>query len=295
MNEFLAGMYQTREAIGASQDTSDVEKLAEAQLLDETLRAEGIDIDKLDGNTILKLAHQLLGDDSALVKAAAEEAGESAEHEAGESKDHEKGEDEETMEAKVAQADFLGRVMAHSYWNEKTAIEKTAGGAGEAIKKGLTRAGEAISSAAKAEGLRGGIAQMKDSKKVRAAGEAFKNLGKNVPKKSELYGAKAGERLGKATAMKSEGLKKALKGGAATAGLYGGGTAAVGGAGYALGHKKESAAIDILAEKRAMEWAEAHGIIGQSDEEKLAAVIDQRAAEMLAAAGIDVDAVEAGE
>lgn len=292
MNEFLSEIYHTREAIGASTDNSDVEKLAEAQLLDDALRAEGYDIDKLPGETILKLAHQIIGPDSALVKAAAEEsaAHESAEAPAEEKKESEEdGEEaeeaevkaaalaelrakqasrtEETLEEKVAQADFLGRVMAHSYWNEKNEIEKTAGRKLERTLGGMT-----------VGGVKGG-----------------------------LGGAAAGGALGAGIGALKGGKAGALKGLAAGAmGGYG-----IGGVGGQIHGgvksykdakreeekhpdlKKKASAIDMLAEKRAMEWASAHGLLGQSDEEKLATVINQRAVEMLQAQGIDVAAVEA--
>lgn len=278
MNEFLAEIYNTRESIGASTDNSDVEKLAEAQLLDEALRAEGVDIDKLPAETILKLAHQLLGDDSALVKSAqegetpAEEKKEEAAEEKAEKTEEEEVKaaaiaelqakeagGEETFEEKVAQADFLGRVMAHSYWNEKGEIEKNAG-VKDIASKGW--------SAAKAFG------------------------GKASAKASEV-GAKAKEFGGKAVEHGKKGVEfaKAHKRDAAFAG---GGLAVGGAAGFAGGHKsKKASAIDMLAEKRAMEWADAHGLLEQSDEQKLAAAVDQRAAKLLAEAGVDVAAVEA--
>src|SRR5687767_12350515 len=75
MNEFLAEMFGTRENIGApAADASDVEKLAEAQLLDEALAAEGIDIDALSAEQIVKVAGAMFGEDSKLVKSAAQPA-----------------------------------------------------------------------------------------------------------------------------------------------------------------------------------------------------------------------------
>lgn len=284
MNEFLADIYNTRETIGATQDNSDVEKLAEAQLLDEALRAEGVDIDKLPGETILKLAHQLLGDDSALVKAAAEEgaaheSGESAEKEEGEQEEakeeaaEEKQASEETFEEKVAQADFLGRVMAHSYWNEKTNIEKTAA-MPESLKKGLEAAGRFGSSVGSKAKAFGGKAKAFGGKAVGAA--------------------KAG--AGKAKETGKKGFEWAKAHPKTTAGIGAGAAAVGGGAAYMAHKKKKASAIDLLAEKRAMEWAEAHGLLEQpeaTDEMKLAAAVDQRAVELLAEAGIDVNAVEA--
>jgi hypothetical protein len=283
MNEFLADIYNTRESIGAtSADNSDVEKLAEAQLLDEALRAEGVDIDKLSGDTILKLAHQLLGDDSALVKAAAEEGkaheeGESAEKEEGEEEEHKEGEksaSEETFEEKVAQADFLGRVMAHSFRNEQVAIEKDA-----AVPAGLKKGWEAAKS-----GAGKGWEALKKYHKgaVEDVKKGVKGGTKMTGKRKDIEGPM--NRKDRALSA-AKGVAKFLPHAA---------TATATGVGIHHATKKASA-IDVLAEKRAMEWAEAHGLIEneQPEETKLAAAVDARAAEMLAEAGIDVDAVEA--
>jgi hypothetical protein len=300
MNEFLAEIYNTRESIGAQSDSSDVEKLAEAQILDEALRAEGIDIDTLPGDTILKLAHNLLGDNSALVKAAEEEAkheeGESPEHEAGEEEEESEEEvkkaalaelnaqgGEETFEEKVAQADFLGRVMAHSYWSEKTNIEKTAGGGAlpfwkntpkESVMNALSKAKDAITSTAKKAPK-----AVKDYHKA-GVGEIGSAFRKHTP------GRAAGTLKGRAKS-----LGKGVAHFAPHATVATGGAAAVA---HAAGDKdKKASALDVLAEKRAMEWAQEHGLLQDSEEVKLASAVDQRAIEMLAEYGIDVDAVEA--
>lgn len=275
MNEFLAAMYDTRESIGASQDPSDVEKLAEAQLLDEYLQAEGVDIDQLPGDTILKLAQDLIGEDSAIVKAAQQEQ---------EAEDDEGEEDDESFETKLAEADFLGRAMAHSFWQEKTAIEKDAGirdlpGRAWGVAKGYAgKAGEGakgLGSKAKSWATKPG----RDYKHIREHG---------------AVNAK-GERPGRWAALKGSAKKNKAQVGAAAA-L---GTAGAAGSTYAAtrGKKKESSALDMLAEKRAMEWAAEHGLLEDqsSYEEKLGSAVDQRAYEMLQAAGIDVDAIEAAQ
>jgi hypothetical protein len=117
MNSFLANLYGTGQDIGTN---AEVEKLAEAQVIDEQLRSEGIDVNSLSGEDILKCAYALFGDESALVKSAQEEGEEEEEGEESEEK-------EESAEEKVAEADFLGRVMAHAYYQEKNLIEKQAG------------------------------------------------------------------------------------------------------------------------------------------------------------------------
>ena len=260
MNEFLAEMYGTRESIGV-EGGDDVEKLAEAQLLDEALQAEGINIDDLPGDTILKLAHQILGEDSHLVKAAMEEAGEE-----GEVPKSAKSDEEEPMEEKVAQADFLGRVMAHSYVNELGEIEKNAG------TGALSRFGAGV------------------ARQAKDVGEGFKGLG---------YMARHPVEAGKALkeSIKGQGVKGTLSGSAKELKALGVGATGVGAAGYGAkkafgGKSKKSSALEALAEKRAMEWAESVGLVGDENE-KLAAAVDARAYEMLLENGIDVDAVEA--
>lgn len=132
MNKFLADLYGTAQTVGAG-FSDDTEKLAEAKLLDDFFKAEGIDVDRLSDDTIVKVAHQLFGADSAIVKEAGEmppqfkEKEEPGESEEGESAEEEKKEEgKESDEEKVAQADFLGRVMAHAFHQEKTAIDKRA-------------------------------------------------------------------------------------------------------------------------------------------------------------------------
>jgi len=141
-------LYGTRETIGAdASDTSDQEKLAEAQVLDEMFRSEGINVDDIADQTILKLAHEIFGDNSALVKAAAE--GEMCSKCEKSMKDCSCPKEEkaapppfakkeaaavaapaaaadETFEEKFAQADKLGRVMAHAFVHENSEIQKRA-------------------------------------------------------------------------------------------------------------------------------------------------------------------------
>jgi hypothetical protein len=271
MNDFLAELYGTRETIGADSGSDDVEKLAEAQILDQVFESEGIDVNGLDDGTILKVAHELFGDESALVKMAEEESDE-------EEGDEEEG--EEDAEDKVAQADFLGRVMAHSFTQERDNIEKAAG-AKEVGQKVLG----ALRSAASGEGIRGGLETMGKGKKLTRAGKAATEMGKKSPKRSKQFGELAGKRISEGASTSSKGKKELAKGIAATGGLYGGLAAGAGGAGYLAGRsgKKKSAAIDALAEQRAIEWLEENGV--GNEQSKLANAVDERAYEMLVEAG----------
>lgn len=282
MNQFLAEMYGTRETIGAPAQSDDTEKLAEAQLLDEALRAEGIDVDTLSPEAILKVAQSLFPE-GALVKAAAEESHE--EHEKEETPAEEAKEEEgkkegegETAEEKTAQADFLGRVMAHAFVQEQAEINKEAAlkdiagkakefgskalknlkGAGKAIKEAPSKAGKWA--AEPVHTFRGGhqarhLAGGKGSSKLREAWETAKDVGQTI----KAHPGQAG----------------------AAGGVLAGGV----GAGFAAAHKKkEGSAIDKLAEQRALEILAENGI-GQDGDEKLASAVEQRAWEMLAENG----------
>lgn len=281
MNQFLAEMYGTRETIGAPAQSDDTEKLAEAQLLDDALRSEGIDVDTLSPEAILKVAQSLFPE-GALVKAAAEES-EPKEHEDDETPAHERAEEAgakakegegETAEEKVAQADFLGRVMAHSYMQEKAEIEKEAALkdiAGKAKEYGVKAWGATKGGAGKAWGA------------AKKGGEALKEKGKAM-KESYREGSTAAPMLA-IKGGKFRGLKQVAKEhpktvGGAAAGL----AAAGGGAGYLAHKKKEGSALDKLAEQRALEILAENGI-GQNGDEKLASAVEQRAWEMLAENG----------
>ena len=110
MNEILAQAYGTREKLASAQSQ---EKTAEAVLLDELVKiaeAEGVDLNQLDDNDIAEILAGAMGaadpeKTSALAKTASSE-----------------GLSEEDS-AKLQEADFLGRVMAHAMFDEMAAIQ----------------------------------------------------------------------------------------------------------------------------------------------------------------------------
>jgi hypothetical protein len=280
MNEFLAEIYNTRETIGASSGSSDVEKLAEAQLLDRALQNEGIDVNTLSGDQIVKVAHHLFGDNSEIVKMAQEEGKpfegketseeEAAEGHAKESEgetQEEKPEEEaekQSMAEKIAEADLLGRVMAHSFVNEQAAIEKDAGAkelAGKAWE-GIKKIPGAVKGAPKAV-----------SEKAKAMKGSYEQGKMGIP----MLGIKSSRLKGLKQMAKEH--KKTVGGLAAL------GVAGVGGAGYGakklFGKEKKNSALDVLAEQRALEILKEAGVVQQTEEEKLAEAVEQRAYEML--------------
>jgi hypothetical protein len=134
MNQWLADMYGT----SGAQETMD--KTAELELFAKLAADNGIDLTQLSPQQVSALYAETFG------KTAEEEEGEEGpEHESGESKEKEKGEQEEGDDdekeaaaryeheqakegaAKFAEADMMGRVMAHAMVHELGQIEKQAG------------------------------------------------------------------------------------------------------------------------------------------------------------------------
>lgn len=136
MDPQLAAIY------GTGGDETDTEKLAAAKLAEELVDKEELDPSKLTDEQAEELAKKVL--------AGAEEGEEEEEQEAkGEEEAEEETEEEEESEEKtssasdeaqekLAEADYLGRVMAHAYVQElrniSSAQEKTASKAKVASK-----------------------------------------------------------------------------------------------------------------------------------------------------------------
>ena len=64
MNEFLAELYGTAESIGTSPEGNDVEKMAEAHVLDQVLAADNLSVEDLDAEQIVKVVCEIFGEDS---------------------------------------------------------------------------------------------------------------------------------------------------------------------------------------------------------------------------------------
>jgi hypothetical protein len=131
MNPFLADLYNTAENIGAGPGAADdTEKLAQAAVIDQMLQNEGFSLDQLSPDDLVKVATEIFGAESPLVK----EAGEMPfppKAEKCKKCDKEEctcpAEKEKEAQEKLAEADFLGRAMAHAYVDELSNIEKKAG------------------------------------------------------------------------------------------------------------------------------------------------------------------------
>lgn len=272
MDPQLAAIY------GTNQDGEDTEKLAAAELA-EKLAADGeTDPAEFSDEQIQELAA------AALAEAEGDEVKEPEEDEEEEQSAQGDEEDEDAVavkepdekqasaelekeaKAKLAEADYLGRVMAHAYVQELRSIteddgtEKTAGPRMDAFK-----------------------AKAKD-----VAGKAKAHFGKAKAKGSETGGKVLAH-------LKTH--KKKYVGGAAGAAVAGGGA-------YAYKkHKKAAAeteeqpsALDILAARRAEAILKENGIeltepetekqsASNEEQEALANAVEARAMEMLAEAG----------
>jgi len=272
MNEFLANLYGTEQDVGASTG-DDTEKLAQAQILDQMFEAEGININELHPQTVVKVAEAIFGGQT---KIAEEDVEAAQKHEGGETKKKEEKEEEKEAEEKLAEADFLGRVMAHSFENERREIEKTALST-EGVKKTI---GKAIDWAAKPG---------KQYDKLRNAASKMRVMN---PEAAGGMGAEQVVTLGKKDISKGKALLHVMKRNKGqTAAAAGGAAAVLGGTGAGLHHvlkgkEKDSSALNILAEQRAAEILSQYGTSG---EEKLASAVEQRAWEMLAEAGYTVE------
>lgn len=202
MDEFLADIYGTRETIGAV-DGDDQEKLAEARFIADMCEAEGVDVDDISDDDAVKIAYEIWGDDSAIVK------------EATGPEDEDDEDDDESMEVKAAQADQLGRIMAHSFVQEQAFIDKE-GGVLSKTKELISGIGKRVKKAPKERGTTAGRSMTKEEFEE----EAKKELSRRASAKSQAQydkptgrgtGTSGAEQMGETEGRVREALYKAKK------------------------------------------------------------------------------------
>jgi len=266
MNEFLAELYGTNEIIN---DEPDLEKTAAEEFLVKLAAEEGVDLDDLSDEQIGELLEGIEGE---MGKQASAET-----------------DVEDEAQEKLAEADFMGRAMAHAYVNELAEIEKQAGlashlsnvvkekGVGEAIKELGRSQKQALVS-----GARSGKALVTGKLPDKAAKRGGKYLGVGIKRrKDEGVRGMALRALGRSAQTAAPTLAA--------------GTAGIGAAGYGLssmGKNKKASDEDFeqLAQQRAYEMLEEAGYdVEKQAEADTAAAIDARALEMLEAAGYPVE------
>lgn len=214
MNEYLDNLYGT-----SARAADEQEKLAQAEVIDQVLAEQGLTADDLSNNDLLKVAMELFEPESEIVKVAAVAANEEDEFE------------------KIAEADAMGRAMAHADF------EKMAGKRLDAVKGGLSSAKKYLGSpinAYKSARTSGGSSGAFGSAMAAATGQGdplgrLKSLGKAISANKGASATLGG--LGLATA----------------GGLGYGAKKAFGGRG---GKEKQSSALDAMVEARAIELLE---------------------------------------
>jgi hypothetical protein len=271
MDPKLAEVYKTNQA-----DETDVEALATAALAEKLASADEVDVSGLSDDEAEALAAQILEGE-----APAEEPQAEGDEPAAEGEEKTAGEELTPEQEKIAEADYLGRVMAHAYVAERREIEKEASKM-DAVREGVNN-------------LKGAVAM----------------TGAAASKKMDA--AKAGAKAAKGKVMEHVG-KHSKK-------YMGGAAAAIGAGGFAAGRKSKKAsaeqpaeteermsALDTLALARAHEILKEHGIDPNAEQETekkssineeqaalLQEKVNERAMAMLADAGYTIGEQQAEE
>lgn len=263
MDEQLAAIYGT-----GMPDDEDLAKTASAELLVKLAEEEGVDLDDFSDEEIAEMITNLQGEE----KTAGDET----------------QIDEESQE-KLAEADYLGRVMAHAMVQELGDIEKEAGRLGNL--------GRYAKDVYKSEGAKG-VAKRFGQHQAQAG----KSLGRSI---KSLVTGKAPSAASKGATVSAEGgvRRSALRGLSESAKQLspslvaaGGGTAATVAA--LKGKKKKASALAKLAEDRAYQilaengWVDEEGnVFAPQQHEKVAGLdlaVEQEALQMLEEAGYPV-------
>jgi hypothetical protein len=273
MDEFLNELYGTSETIAGGDD---LEKNAAAEFLVKLAEEEGVNLDDLSDEEVGGLLSEIEGD-------MAKQAG--AEDPEGEG---DAGDGEAEAQEKLAEADFLGRAMAHAYVNELAEIEKQAGvkeTAGKAvgyIGKKLEQLGGAA--AKRSKRISGHIGKKgQEAYKAQVMKRLQQARGSGMKGRTAKRMREAARKEGVAAGTKAMSRRQKLIGGA----LAGTGAAGLGAAGYgakeALSHDQ---AFEAAARERAYEiLAEA----GHDVEKQAQADINVAALQLLENAGYEVN------
>jgi hypothetical protein len=312
MNPWLAQMYNTNGAAEEAQEEQS--KLANADLFCKLAADNNIDLEQLSADEVGALYANTFPEDVEKVAQETCDKCDKAEGECSCGSGDESSEDEKKEAAaqyvmakqaeteKAAEADLMGRIMAHSFTQELENIKEA--GAKELFGKGVDVAKKV---GGKAKDVAKGLAE-----KRRYAME--------VGKKHEgIIRGKGGLGMGKGVKAKATVIGRALKGRAAQAAPYAAGAGAVGGGAYIakkkMEDKEKKSSVEAFEEMSAnhaiklaaaMDWNEEEAFdrvnsvftLGLQETEKVAHVQDVdsamhvRGLEYLEAAGYPVDWTE---
>jgi hypothetical protein len=283
MDTFLAEYYGTGKTAEAT--TDDETKLAESaqfELFAKVAAAEGIDLNSLTDEQIEKLYTDTFSKTAGENPFAKKDGddGEKKEEKKDDDKDDEKKaaaaelEEKKAGAEKLAEADFLGRVMAHAYVQElnKIASAQADGESEEAKEASGTSASSALAKRTFGDAVRGVAHNAKETAK--GVGKSISDTvkGKGVEKAKSLH-SKAVERAGAARknsgasgmsdikdAIEKKTGRNVVKEHAKRVGTVAAPVAALaGGAAAASSRKKEASAIDELAAVEAIVKAASAG------------------------------------
>lgn len=227
MNQWLAQMYGTN---GAQEE--ETSKLANAELFAKLAAKNNIDLSSMSPEAIGELYAEVFPEEASKV---ASESSESSEEDEDEEKGEEKDDEEKSAAAaqywqekrasqeKFAEADLMGRVMAHSFVQELESIKEAAGAkelAGKAlgVAKGVGERGAELLSGSKLKSLKG-TAEAAASRAAKHKGGGYASPSASKALK-QLYGEKA-HKAGKAAtseAKKVWGTRAGVAGGVGGAG-----------------------------------------------------------------------------
>jgi hypothetical protein len=270
MDAFLAEHYGTDAAVKtAAANQEDLEKQASVDLFMKLAAEQNIDLAAMKPEQVNELYARFIKNASApeaaapVTKTAEEEEAEKKKE--LEEKAKEEHEEKKAQAEKVAEADFLGRVMAHAYCNEMRKIAEAAA-AGEApaadpAPAAAPAAEDPAKLAAMPENLRKGFEALKGH-----AGKAGKAVSEAAGKGKEHVEHAAGKahEFGKSHPGATHGAAAA------------GGAAAGAGAAHAAHkhHDKEASAIDALAAEQSVRVAHEQGWDAEQAGRKIAAVLE---------------------
>jgi hypothetical protein len=268
MNESLAQFYGTKQASAVTDE--EAEKVASVELFLKVASDQQIDLNSMSDADVQTLYGEFQAE---VAKLASEEP--AHEPPKDEKKEEEKKKEEEekkhaaaaaefaektAMAADIAKADYLGRVMAHSFEQERGYIKEA--GAAEAFKK-LTGKGPHMAAHDAGEAVRHG---------AHAVGEAAGRVADKAGKGLEHLGKKITE---KATGVGTHNMKPSHAKAVGGAAVAGGAAAAGAGAAAAHHHKKHASALDELGAERAVEMVAADGTFDVEEAgRKVAAVLE---------------------
>jgi hypothetical protein len=247
MDEQLAEIYGTGQP---EMDESDLEKTAAAELLVKLAEEQGVDLNDFSDEEVGEMLDDLYGPGVEHTAEADPEA------------DPEAEETQETQE-KYAEADYLGRIMAHSMVQELDSIEKEAG----------------IGESAKAAG--GAV-----GKWFKGRPAAYRQAGADI--KKAVTGDKKRVGFNIAPEKRWAAARSAAKGIAPEAGTAAGLTGAGLVAAKLKGKDKEASGLEAAAEQRAYEMAEEAGYIDKEASD-LEMAVERRALEICESQGIPVE------